>query len=225
MPNTDEDASRLLADGLREMAGVYRERGLFRQRFGFGRRAAVVVVDFAYGWTNDAYAGGSRRLDGPVENTRVLLEAVRPRKIPIVYTTAPWRPQTGDPPFKTAADDSPGFRPWDRRAVQIDDRLAPQSGDLIMDKENASAFFGTHLAPYLIAEGVDTLLITGCSTSACIRATATDAKSFRFRPIVIRECVGDRSAVAHVFTLADLEARFADVVSLEEALGYLQGLP
>ena len=93
-----------------------------------------------------------------------------------------------------------------------------------MEKENASAFFGTHLAPYLIGHGVDTLLITGCSTSACIRATATDAKSYRFRPIIVRECAGDRSAVAHEWTLFDIQARFADVVSLAEVLSYISSL-
>jgi len=90
--------------------------------------------------------------------------------------------------------------------------------DLVLEKENASAFFGTHLAPYLIGHGVDTLLIAGCSTSACIRATATDAKSYRFRPIIVRECVGDRSPVAHEWTLFDIQARFADVVPLAEVL-------
>ena len=64
-------------------------------------------------------------------------------------------------------------------------------------------------------------MITGCSTSACIRATATDAKSFRFRPVIIGDCVGDRAAAAHVFTLFDIQARFADVVSLDEAVEYL----
>jgi nicotinamidase-related amidase len=202
----------------------YRVRGIFQDRFGFGRSPALVVVDFAYGWTDDAYAGGSRRLDGPVEATGRLLDAARARAIPVAYTTSPWRPGGGDPPFKSAADPSPGFRAWDERACRIDGRVAPHSEDLVLEKENASAFFGTHLAPYLIAHGVDTLLITGCSTSACIRATATDAKGYRFRPIVVRECVGDRSAVAHEWTLFDIRARFADVVSLAEALAYLSGL-
>ena len=94
----------------------------------------------------------------------------------------------------------------------------------MLEKENASAFFGTHLAPYLIGHRVDTLIITGCSTSACIHATAVDAKSYRFRPIIVRDCVGDRSAVAHEWTLFDLQARFADVVPLEEVLEYLRGL-
>ena len=202
----------------------YRARGIFQDRFGFGRSPALVVVDFAYGWTDDAYAGGSRRLDGPVEATRRLLEAARPKGTPIIYTTSPWRPGGGDPGFKSTADNSPGFRPWDERACRIDERVAPQRGELILEKENASAFFGTHLAPYLVGHQVDTLLITGCSTSACIHATAVDAKSYRFRPIIVRECVGDRSAVAHEWTLFDIQARFADVVPLDEVRAYLSSL-
>lgn len=223
MPLSDEAARLLLEEAIRSVEEDYRGRGIFQDRFGFGRSPALVVVDFAYGWTDDAYAAGSRRLDGPVEATRRLLEGARAGEVPVIYTTSPWRPDGGDQPFKSAADRSPGFRAWDERACQIDARVAPHPRDLVLEKENASAFFGTHLAPYLIAQGVDTLLIAGCSTSACIRATATDAKSFRFRPIVVRECVGDRSAVAHEWTLFDIQARFADVVSLDEALAYLSG--
>ena len=79
--------------------------------------------------------------------------------------------------------------------------------------------------PSSIARRVDTLLITGCSTSACVRATATDAKSHQLRPIIVREAVQDRSEIAHEWTLFDIQARFADVVSLEETLAYLQKLP
>jgi nicotinamidase-related amidase len=224
MPLSDEEARRLLQDAMKSVEDDYRRRGIFQERFGFGRVPAVVVVDFAYGWTDDVYAGGSRRLDGPVEATGRLLEGARPRGVPIIYTTSSWRPHGGDQPFKSAADRSAGFRPWDERACRIDERVAPHPSDLVLQKENASAFFGTHLAPYLIGHGVDTLLITGCSTSACIRTTATDAKSYRFRPIIIRECVGDRSPVAHEWTLFDIEARFADVVSLDEVLAYVSGL-
>jgi nicotinamidase-related amidase len=221
MPLSDEQARDLLRDAIRSVEEDYRARGIFGDRFGFGRSPSLVVVDFAYGWTDDAYAGGTRRLDGPVQATARLLDAARAKEVPIIYTTSPWRPESGDQPFKSAADRSPGFRAWDERACRIDERVAPRPGDLVIEKENASAFFGTHLAPYLIGHGVDTLLIAGCSTSACIRATATDAKSYRFRPIVVRECVGDRSAVAHEWTLFDLQARFADIVSLDEVLGYL----
>ena len=221
---SDEEARRLLDQSLLSVSEYYTERGIFQDRFGFGLRPAIVVVDFAYGWTDDSYAGGSARLDGPVEKTRVLVDAGRQMQLPVIYTTSPWRPEVGDPPFKSAADLSPGFRTWDERACQIDERVMPGSEDLVIEKENASAFFGTHLAAWLIQHQVDTLLITGCSTSACIRATATDAKSYRFRPVIVRECVGDRSAVCHVFTLHDIQARFADVVSLDETLLYLSEL-
>lgn len=221
MQNTDADAHRRFSEAIQSMDGYYRERGIFQQGFGFGETPAIVVVDFAYGWTDDAYAGGSRRLDEPVENTRRLLEVARPLGVPIIYTTSPWRPASGDQPFKSAADRSERFRAWDERATQIDERVAPQPEDYLIFKENASAFFGTHLIGYLLAHNIDTLLITGCSTSACIRATATDAKSYRLRPVIVRECVGDRSAAAHVFTLADVRARFADVRSLREVIDYL----
>lgn len=218
----DQQAIEMMADAIKIMNQYYEDRGIFQDRFGFGKKLAIVVVDFAYGWTDDSYAGGSARLDGPVENTARLLEAARPQGIPIIYTTSPYRPKSGDQPFKSAADLSESYRTWDERACQIDERVAPAPEDLVIEKENASAFFGTHLAAYLIEHGVDTLLITGCSTSACIRSTATDAKSFRFRPVIISDCVGDRSAVAHVFTLADIQARFSDVTSLQKTLEHLQ---
>jgi maleamate amidohydrolase len=214
----------LLRSAMAAVDAYYKGRGIFQDRFGFGAKPAIVVVDFANGWTDDAYAGGSRRLDAPVENTKTLLDAARPKNVPIVYTTSSYRPESGDQPFKSAADVSRDFRPWDRRAVEIDPRIPPAPADLVIEKENASAFFGTHLAPYLIQHGVDTLLITGCSTSACIRATATDAKSYRFRPIIVEDCVGDRAEAAHVFTLFDIQARFADVVPLAAAVDYLNGL-
>ncbi len=215
-----------LGGAMRSVDAYYKQRGIFQDRFGFGERPAVVVVDFAFGWTDDAYAGGSRRLDAPVENTARLLEFIRSRRlsVPIVYTTSPHHPDCGDQPFKSAADKSADFRPWDERACQIDSRVAPTSRDLVIEKENASAFFGTHLIGYLVQHKVDTLLITGCSTSACIRATATDAKSYRLKPVIIRDCVGDRAEAAHEWTLFDIQARFADVEPLERVLDYLGSL-
>lgn len=225
MPHsTDASPLDLLRTAMDAVDAYYKQRGIFQDRFDFGKKPAIVVVDFANGWTDDAYAGGSRRLDAAVENTKRLLDAARPKRVPIIYTTSPYRPESGDQPFKSAADLSRDFRPWDRRAVEIDARIPPAPADLVIEKENASAFFGTHLAPYLIQHGVDTLLITGCSTSACIRATATDAKSYRFRPIIVEDCVGDRAEAAHIFTLFDIQARFADVVPLAAAVDYLKGL-
>ena len=216
--NTDAVATEQLQQAMQTIESYYQSRGIFADRFGFGERPAILVVDFANGWTDDSYAGGSQRLDTPVENTAKLLVAGREQGVPIVYTTSPWRPRTADQMFKTAADVSDGFRPWDEHACQIDDRLKPATQDLVIQKESASAFAGTHLAGYLISLQCDSVLITGCSTSACIRATATDAKSLRLKPVLVGDCCGDRAAAAHVFTLFDIQARFADVVSVDEAI-------
>jgi nicotinamidase-related amidase len=196
----------------------YKERGIFQGRFGFGQAPALLVIDMAYGWTDPAYAGGSARLDTAVAAISRLLPAARARGVPVFYTTSPY---TDVPQFKSAADYSPNYRKWDRRACEIDERLRPLSSEYVVYKEHASAFAGTPLIGHLVEHRVDTLLITGCSTSACVRATATDAKTFHLKPVIIREAVQDRSEVAHEWTLFDIQARFADVVSLEETLAYL----
>ena len=220
----DKQAEQMLAEAMETIDRYYQERGIFQDRFGFGNSPALVVVDFAYGWTDEAYAGGTARLDGPVEATAELLQLARQKEIPVIFTTSPYRPESGDQPFKSAADPSVEYRAWDPRACEIDERVAPGGSDYVIEKESASAFSGTHLAGYLVQHGVDTVLIAGCSTSACIRATATDAKSLRFRPVIVQECVGDRSAVAHVFTLFDIQARFSDVCALAETIEYLENL-
>jgi maleamate amidohydrolase len=196
----------------------YKERGIFQGRFGFGACPALVVIDMACGWTDPAYAGGSGRLDSAVAALQRLLPAVRAKGVPVIYTTSPY---SETPQFKSAADFSPNFRKWDRRACDIDERLRPLPGEYVLYKEHASAFAGTPLIGHLVEGRVDTLLITGCSTSACVRATATDAKSLGLRPIIVREAVQDRSEIAHEWTLFDIQARFADVVSLDETLAYL----
>jgi nicotinamidase-related amidase len=197
----------------------YKERGIFQSKFGFGKNPALIVIDMAYGWTDPAYAGGSARLDPAIAAIQQLLLAARAKNLPILYTTSPpWLPM----PLKSAADYSPHYRKWDERACAIDERVKPMADDYLVYKEYASGFAGTALAGHLMERQIDTLLITGCSTSACVRATATDAKTYHLRPIIIREAVQDRSEIAHEWTLFDIQARFADVVSLEETLAYLR---
>jgi maleamate amidohydrolase len=212
------DAMEGLQAAMAAVDAYYRERGIFQQRFGFGESPALVVIDMAYGWTDPAYAAGSGRLDTAVAALQRLLPAAREKGIPVIYTTSPFR---GEPQLKSAEDYSPDFRRWDRRACEIDARLAPLPSEYVIYKEHASAFAGTPLVGHLLAKRVDTLLITGCSTSACVRATATDAKSNGLRPVIVRDAVQDRSEIAHEWTLFDIQARFADVVGLEETLEYL----
>ena len=180
---------------------------------------SLIVIDMAYGWTDPAYAGGSARLDPAIAAIGQLLPPARAKGIPIIYTTSPF---TDKPAFKSAADYSPNFRKWDQRACEIDERVRPLPGERILYKDYASGFAGTPLAGLLMEHGIDTLLITGCSTSACVRATATDAKTYHLKPLIIREAVQDRSEVAHEWTLFDIQARFADVIGLQDALEYLR---
>ncbi len=208
-----------LRAAIADVDAYYKKQGIFQGKFGFGKNPALIVIDMAYGWTDPAYAGGSARLDPAIAAIQQLLVAARAKAIPVIYTTSPpWLKM----PQKSAADFSPNFRKWDERACAIDERVKPAPEDYIIYKEYASAFAGTALAGHLLAAQIDTLLITGCSTSACVRATATDAKTFHLKPNIIREAVQDRSEICHEFTLFDIQARFADVVNLEAALKYLQ---
>jgi nicotinamidase-related amidase len=207
-----------LRAAMADVDAYYKKQGIFQGKFGFGQSPALIVIDMAYGWTDPAYAGGSARLDPAIAAIQKLLPAARAKKIPVIYTTSPhWLPM----PKKSAADFSPNHRKWDERACAIDERVKPEKDDYIIYKEYASAFAGTALAGHLMASRIDTLLITGCSTSACVRATATDAKTYHLKPIIIREGVQDRSEICHEFTLFDIQARFADVVGLEDALKHL----
>jgi nicotinamidase-related amidase len=203
-----------------EVDAYYKERGIFQDRFGFGQKPALVVIDMAHGWTDPAYAGGSARLDSAIAALQHILPLARSKRLPILYTTSAFTTSQ----FKSAADVSPKFRPWDARACEIDERVRPKPGEIVLFKEHASAFAGTPLVGHLMGQRVDTLLITGCSTSACVRATATDAKSVQLKPVIVREAVQDRSEIAHEWTLFDIQARFADVVSLEETLRFLRAL-
>src|SRR6187399_2004378 len=175
-----------LRAAMADVDAYYKKQGIFQEKFGFGLSPALIIIDMAYGWTDPAYAGGSARLDSAIAAIRELLPACRAKGVPVVYTTAAFEE---NPQLKSAADFSPGFRRWDRHACEIDERVKPLPGEYIVHKEHASAFAGTALIGHLVEKRVDTLLITGCSTSACVRATATDAKVYHLKPVIVREAV------------------------------------
>ena len=215
--------TRTVRQVIQSVRDYYQECGIFMNEFGFGQRPAMIVIDMAYGWTDPAYATGSGRLDEAVVAIQGLAPLCRDKGVPVIHTTSPFLP--GDvEPMHTRPDVAEPYRQWDARACQIDARLEPEAGDFVIYKENASAFFGTHLAPYLVERGVDTLVITGCSTSACVRATATDARAYRFHPIVVRQAVQDRAAAAHEWNLFDIDAKFGDVVDIQVVRDYVAAL-
>ncbi|TCJ18092.1 isochorismatase family protein [Rubrobacter taiwanensis] len=194
----------------------------FGGRGGFGRRPALAVIDMTLGFT-DPESPLACDLDGPVENIRRLLDAAREAEIPVVFTTIAY--QESD--RLTAAafiDKVPALLTLEAgsRWAEIDPRIAPRASEPVLNKLFASGFFGTPLGALLTAAGVDTLIITGASTSGCVRATAVDALQHGFRPVVPREAVGDRNPDAHEASLYDIDAKYGDVVSIEEALQYLK---
>jgi len=196
----------------------------FGERGGFGRRPALAVIDMTLGFT-DPESPLACDLEGPVQNIRRLLETARRAEIPVVFTTVAYR----ESDRLTAAafiDKVPALLTLEAgsRWAEIDPRIAPRETEPVLNKLFASGFFGTGLSSLLTAAGVDTLVITGASTSGCVRATAVDALQYGFRPVVPREAVGDRNPDAHEANLYDVDAKYGDVVPVGEALEYLEAI-
>lgn len=193
----------------------------FHGRAGFGRRPALVVVDLNRGFTDPASPLRCDLEDVIAANAR-LLEAFREAELPVVFTTVAYDEQ-GKQAAKVFIEKIPALlslqpgHEW----VEIDPRIAPLAGEGVLTKHFASAFFGTTLASLLASAGADTVVVTGASTSGCVRATALDALQHGYRVVVPREAVGDRNPAAHEASLYDLDTKYADVVTLEETLAYL----
>jgi nicotinamidase-related amidase len=203
-------------------SALYQERG-FQRRVGFGARPALIHIDLANAWTRPGHAFSCDGMDTIIPSVQRLNEAARPKGIPIVYTTTAYAVTEGP-------NSDMGL--WHRKipvevlqlgtdAVAIDERIAPEPGEHVIVKKHASAFFGTHLANMLRAAGVDTVIITGVTMAGCVRHTTEDAIGYGFRPIVVRECVGDRVAGVVEWNLFDIDAKFGDVEPLETVLDYL----
>ncbi len=199
----------------------FKERG-FGLKMGFGRRPALIVIDLLKAFTDPKRMLGAD-LDSQIEATRPLLEVAHARNMPVLFSTVRYDDvDLRDAGIWSLKQKGTVTLKADTDGWQIDPRLDFRPTDSLLVKKYASCFFGTDLVPRLNSRGVDTLVITGCTTSGCVRATAVDAVQNGFRPMVVREAVGDRSRPAHEQSLFDLDAKYADVVSLEETLQYLR---
>jgi maleamate amidohydrolase len=199
----------------------FRQRG-FGIKIGFGERPALMMIDMINGFTDASMPLGAN-LDQQIEAQKPLLEIAHERDIPVIFSTVLYE----EPDIKDAgiwALKQSGARTLiaGSEAVKVDTRLERRPKDILLVKKYASCFFGTDLVPRLTSRHIDTLILTGCTTSGCVRATAVDAVQNGFRPMVVREAVGDRSVAAHEQSLFDLNAKYADVVSLDETLQYLK---
>jgi maleamate amidohydrolase len=199
----------------------FKERG-FGLKMGFGRRPALIVIDLLKAFTDPKRMLGAD-LDTQIEATKPLLEIAHARNMPVLFSTVRYDDaDLRDAGIWSLKQKGTVTLKADTDGWQIDPRLDFRPTDSLLIKKYASCFFGTDLVPRLNSRGVDTLVIAGCTTSGCVRATAVDAVQNGFRPMVVREAVGDRSRPAHEQSLFDLDAKYADVVSLEETLQYLR---
>jgi nicotinamidase-related amidase len=164
-------------------------------------------------------------LDAQIEATKPLLAAAHGLGIPVFFSTVRYDDaDLRDAGIWSLKQKGTVTLRADTDGHELDPRLEFRSSDSLILKKYASCFFGTDLVSRLISRGVDTLIITGCTTSGCVRASAVDALQNGFRPMVVKEAVGDRAVAAHEQSLFDLQAKYADVVTLEETLQYLKSL-
>ena len=189
-----------------------------------GSRPAVLVVDFSCGFTDPECTLGSD-LTPQVEATSRLLDAAREKGLPVIFTTIGFEPSLKDGGLWLQKVPSLGDLQLGGQWVEIDPRLSPRPNETVIVKKGASAFFGTNLAAILISQGIDSVVLCGATTSGCVRATAIDLLQYGFPTLVPRECVGDRAQAPHDANMFDIQAKYADVVSLDEALAYVASVP
>ena len=201
----------------------YAERGIGGQT-GFGAHPCLLIVDMAIAFTDPRYKVGADMTD-TLEAIARLLVAAREQQVPVVYTTTAYEKDFRDAGMFGKKIPALAELQLGSEGVQIHPRIAPQPGEHVITKKFASAFFMTNLAALLILQGTDTLILTGCSTSGCIRATAIDAVSYGFRTVVPLEAVADRAEGPHWANLFDINAKYADVLPLPEVLDALARLP
>lgn len=197
------------------------ERKGFASRSGYGRSPVLLIVDFINAFTDPKTPlGGDFAWE--INATRELQEAFRRGRLPIVYTTIAYRRDLRDGGLFVKKVPSLAILQKGTPLIEVDPRIQPLPGERVIEKKYASAFFGTDLDVELRKLGVDTVVMAGCTTSGCIRASAIDSLQYGYHTIVVREAVGDRAAGPHEANLFDIDAKYADVVSLAEVLEYLR---
>jgi len=188
---------------------------------GMGQRPALIVVDVVVGFTDPACPLGSEA-DAVVQANVELMNAFHQAQMPVVLTTVVYHNEEQASVFRARVPALNLLTP-DSQWVQFDPRLPIVETDLQLEKRHASSFHGTDLNNWLRANHVDTVVVTGLTTSGCVRATAVDGLQNNYRVLVPREACGDRDEQAHEANLYDLNAKYADVVSLREVLDSLPG--
>lgn len=200
-------------------------KNVWGNKIGFGENPALLVIDFLKGYTTESSPLFAPGVIDAVRESVALIDAARRHGIPVIHTQVRYHPQT-------FADG--GL--WIKKAPVLEslvegnvlaefcDEVLPLDSETIITKQYASAFFGTSLIATLNALNIDTVLMAGCTTSGCIRATAVDCIQYGFRPIVVEDCVGDRHPDPHNANLFDIGNKYGDIVTRQETIDYLDKL-
>jgi len=211
-----------MADWERETRADYKSKG-FAVSSGFGKRPALLVVDFIVGFTDpDSPLGGD--FSSQLAVTAQLQTAFRKSGLPVVYTTVEYNEDLSDGGVFVKKIPSLGILRKGSPNCAVDARIKPLPGEYVVSKNYASAFFGTDLDSYLRARNVDTVVITGATTSGCVRASAVDSLQYAYYTIVVSDAVGDRAQGPHDANLFDIEAKYGDVITGDQVLDYLRGM-
>lgn len=199
-------------------------QGVFDTRLGFGSKPAVIVIDFVRAYTVPGAPFFGQGVVDAVDASVDLLAAARRQGVPVIYTQVVYQPSGVDgglffqkvPSLKLFVKGEP--------LGEIDPKITPHPDDIIVTKQYPSCFFGTSLGSTLKTMGVDTIVLIGCSTSGCVRATAVDGIQYGYRVVVPRECVGDRHDGPHDASLFDIQAKYGDVVEKKQVIDWFNTL-
>ncbi len=200
----------------------YERKGL-GVRAGYGARPVLLVVDFINGFTDPSTPLGGD-LSSELAVTNELLAAFRVNGLPVVYTTIGYEADLRDAGMWIKKVPTLEILRKGTRMVEVDERVRPLDGEYVVEKKFASAFFGTDLDAYLKSLGADTIIMTGCTTSGCIRSSAIDSLQSGYYTIVVADAVGDRAQGPHEANLFDIDAKYGDVVSSREVLEWVRSL-
>jgi maleamate amidohydrolase len=211
---------------------VYQGAGL-GTKMGIGNKPALVIVDVQYGFTGDSPENIEESIQKyptscgesswtAIGHIKQLLDAAREAELPVFYTIIEGSKTSSNDrvAIKGNIFDHPALLEGEK-GTQVVEELKPQYGEIVISKKKPSAFFGTPLNSYLTANQVDSLIVTGCTTSGCVRATVIDAFSNNYRVVVPEECSFDRGIASHAINLFDMQQKYADVVPIEEVIKYL----
>lgn len=224
-----QELDDMLHQAFDKASEIYQQRG-FQRRIGFGKKPALISVDLANAWTrpgNPFTCDQNKMNNEIVPGMQRLLAACRANGHPVIHVTTAYEVTDRNAEFTDMGlwhckipIDVVDIK--DKELWAIDSRIAPVEGEYTLLKKRASSFHGTELAGILRAANVDTILVTGVTATACVRETVCDGIADGFRTIAVKECIGDRIPGAVAWNLFDLDAKFADVHTVDECVSYLE---